>query len=252
MLKNIHLLILALLIYIMLALAGISFLLGLIITFLLCSAFLAFNIFNIRLTLFVKCISRIKTNEKIVFLTFDDGPNPETTEEILAILETYQIKACFFCIGDKANANPTILKKIDSSGHIIGNHTQSHKWKDTLINVSNYIKLVDSCSQAISAIIGKKPLLFRPPYGITNPTIVSAIQNLKLTIIGWNIRSFDTTSTDKSKLLSRIISRLKPGSIILLHDSQPITVSILPELIQKIHANDYKILSLLPFIKPYE
>jgi peptidoglycan/xylan/chitin deacetylase (PgdA/CDA1 family) len=251
MLKNTHLIILALVIYLLLSIAGISILMGLSISFLWLLAFLAFNIFNIRHTLFVKSISRIKTNEKIVFLTFDDGPNQKTTEEILAILEKFQIKACFFCIGDKANINQSIMKKIDSSGHIIGNHTQSHQWKDTFKNVSNYVKLVDSCSQTIFSIIEKKPLLFRPPYGITNPTIACAIQKLKLTIIGWNIRSLDTVSKDKNKLLSRIIVQLKPGSIILLHDSMPITVSILPELIKKIHANDYKILSLLPFIKPY-
>ena len=93
----------------------------------------------------------------------------------------------------------------------------------------------------VTKITGLKPLLFRPPYGVINPNLTEAIKKGEYTPIGWSIRSFDTTIKDKQKLLSRIITKVKPGDIILLHDSMEITATILPELIQQLMSKGYKI-----------
>lgn len=244
MIKNIHLLIFALILPVGFHLMGFPLWAVVCLSGFIWTGFVAFNVVKIRYTLFMKSVCRIKTKEKVVFLTFDDGPNPETTEKILSILESHQIKATFFCIGDNVTTNAHLARKIDSLGHLIGNHTQSHNWSDTFKNTNEYETLVNNCSEAVNKATGKKPVLFRPPYGITNPSIAKAIKKLHLTSIGWNIRSFDTIIKDENKILARIITRLKPGSIILLHDSMPVTVILLPKLIQQIHANGYKILSL--------
>ena len=96
----------------------------------------------------------------------------------------------------------------------------------------------------VEKAVGLRPLLFRPPYGVMNPSLAQAIKKGGYTSIGWNIRSFDTRIKDKQKLTSRIIGQLKPGSIILLHDSMEITAAILPELIKEIESNGYTITRL--------
>ncbi len=96
-------------------------------------------------------------------------------------------------------------------------------------------------SKEAVAITGLEPLLFRPPYGVMNPNLARAIKKGQFMPISWSIRSFDTTIKDKQKLLSRIITKVKPGDIILLHDSMEITATILPELIQQLMSKGYKI-----------
>ena len=245
MLKNIHIAIIALLIFAIACIfCAVSPGLSICISFLLTSGFVAFNLFNIQRTLFIKSICSVKTDEKIVFLTFDDGPQQGTTETILETLQASNIQACFFCIGERVEANPELVLKLYNAGHAIGVHTYSHKWQDTLSSILVYEHNLHNCSNTLEKITGKKPMLFRPPFAITNPNIASALKTLKLQSIGWNIRSFDTIIKDRNKLIDRITSRLKPGGIILMHDSLQITADILPELIQKIHEKGYKILSL--------
>jgi peptidoglycan/xylan/chitin deacetylase (PgdA/CDA1 family) len=216
--------------------------------FLVILAIVFFGIFNIRASIFIESICRVKTTEKIVFLTFDDGPCEPYTNSILDTLREHDIKSTFFCIGENAEKNKQTLLRIDKEGHIIGSHTYTHQWKYTFSankKVQNEIKLGN---ETIMKIIGKKPRLFRPPFGITNPIIAHVIELLNMNSIGWSIRSYDTLHNDHEKLLTRIVSQLKPGAIILLHDRLPITAEILPRLINQIYERGYKILPLQQFL----
>lgn len=154
----------------------------------------------------------IDTNEKVVYLTFDDGPHPEATPFVLNELKKYDAKATFFCIGKNVIAHPDIYKKILDEGHRVGNHTQHHLngWKTGthayLADVSEAAKQIDSP-------------LFRPPYGRIKAA--QAKRLLPYKIVMWDVLSGDFDETlSKEKCLEYVTSRSKPGSIIVFHDSR--------------------------------
>ncbi|NVO18773.1 MAG: polysaccharide deacetylase family protein [Bacteroidetes bacterium] len=210
--------------------------------------YLIYCIFSIQHSLFIRSLCRVKTTEKIVFLSFDDGPSSQFTAEILDELKRRDIKAVFFCIGNHAESSPGLVKRIVEEGHLIGNHTYSHDWALTLKSSHEFENELEKAETAIKSIIGREVNLFRPPFGVTNPSIAKAVKKRNLLSIGWDIRSLDTVITDPDKLRRRIIRKLRPGSIILLHDNRCITSLILSELIDDIESNGYKIVPLKPYL----
>ncbi|HRG07788.1 MAG TPA: polysaccharide deacetylase family protein, partial [Cyclobacteriaceae bacterium] len=172
-----------------------------------------------------------------IALTFDDGPLPNQTERILNVLAQYQIKASFFCIGQRVAQHPHVLKQVHEQGHLIGNHTFHHSPVMGFSSLKHVVSELEKTNTQIEQVIGKQPLFFRPPYGVTNPTIAEAIGQGKYQLIGWSIRSFDTIIRDQYKLYKRITRSLKGGDIVLLHDYSEITIQVLPRLIQYAHQN---------------
>lgn len=191
----------------------------------------------------VKAICKSDTSEKIVALTFDDGPVSQT-ENILNILREYQTTATFFCIGNRIKGQENILKKIHELGHLIGNHSYSHGLLFDLKTTASLVNDIELANTAIKNVIGKSPAFFRPPYGVTTPGIARAVKHIHVEVIGWNIRSFDTSIKDSRKILKRITDRLKPGSIVLLHDTIPGTELVLKELLNYLKKHDYKVVGL--------
>ena len=126
------------------------------------------------------------TEEKIVALTFDDGPHEIKTEKILAVLDIYNVKATFFVIGQNAEKNPDILKKVVRAGHEIGNHTYDHKSIYKLSDGS-LSDDVEKCSVVIEGIIGERPKLFRPPEGFMNDSIASTVGKKGYDVILWKV-----------------------------------------------------------------
>ena len=185
----------------------------------------------IRWNFYLKSFSQ-GVDKYLIALTFDDGPAGES-DAILDILKEKKVSAAFFSIGRNADAHPSIVERWHMEGHVIGNHSYNHgfnfDWKSTTAMVEE----LDQTNETISKITGKKPLLFRPPYGVTNPNVAGAVKRTGMHSIAWNVRSFDTTAKDPQQLLSRILDQLKGGDIILLHDSMAITRQILTELIDK-------------------
>ena len=161
----------------------------------------------------------IKTTEKVVYLTFDDGPTPENTDWVINTLDTFDAKATFFCIGNNIEKHPEIFKSIINKGHAIGNHTYNHlkgwktKTKDYLINIYKTQLIIDSSYNS-------KPLLFRPPYGRIKLKQVKALSKLNYQIIMWNILSKDWDKTiEKEVCLRNVIQNTKEGDIVVFHDS---------------------------------
>lgn len=243
MLKNLHIVLIGLALFILLQ-TFLNTILAVLATFVLLFSWIAFNIFSIKHSLFLKSICRIRTKEKIVFLSFDDGPSEQFTPIVLDVLKRNEIKALFFCIGQHAELYPGLVKQISDEGHRIGNHTFSHDWRNSYKSSGVTEAEINHTNDIIFKIIGHKTNLFRPPFGITNPSIAKALKSTGLHSIGWDIRSFDTISNDPEKLVQRITDRLRPGSIILLHDNREITSRILNELIETIQNKGYKILPL--------
>jgi peptidoglycan-N-acetylglucosamine deacetylase len=178
---------------------------------------------------------------KAVALTFDDGPHPTHTPLILDTLKQHHAPATFFCIGKYIGGNEALLHRMASEGHTVGNHSYSHHFWFDLFGSKRMLVDINACSDAIAATTGKRPQLFRPPYGVMNPNLAKVIKKGGYTSVGWSIRSFDTTANDKEKLLSRITTELRPGAIILLHDTLAITTETLPLIIDTIKKNGYDI-----------
>jgi peptidoglycan/xylan/chitin deacetylase (PgdA/CDA1 family) len=190
--------------------------------------------------------------EKIIALTFDDGPN-ENTLLVLGVLKKYNVKATFFCIGKNIEKHPEILKRIIEEGHIVGNHSYSHSNFFDFYRKNRLIAEIQKTDALIESITGKKVQLFRPPYGVTNPSIRRALEVTKHKVIGWNIRSLDGILKDEKIIFARIKKRIAPGGIVLLHDTLH-TVTILERLMLYLEENEYKVVSIeaLLNIKAYE
>ena len=186
--------------------------------------------FFIRWNFFIASLNHGDRHGRQIALSFDDGPAAHTGE-ILDVLRREDIAAAFFSIGKHAAADPELVRRWHQDGHIIGNHSYDHSyhfdWKDRNAMAAE-IRLTN---KTIHEIIGKSPRLFRPPYGVTNPALSQAVSLTGMTSIGWSLRSFDTRAKDADKLLHRVVSRVKGGDIILLHDSTALTADILTALI---------------------
>ncbi len=213
-----------------------------IITFALYILILLTGAFNICWSFYTEIICKEKTTHKEIAITFDDGPS-ENTPQILSLLKNYNAHASFFIIGKKAEQQPELLKKIVQQGHTLGNHAYSHKnlfpFQPPHI-IENEISLTN---QIIQKATGKKTRLFRPPFGITNPLIISAVKKTNMTTVGWSIRSLDTVKNEK-KILERITKKIKPGEIILLHDTSKHILPVLKTLLEILQDNQYKIVNL--------
>lgn len=210
------------------------------------SSFLSLN-FHLK----AYCNNPSETDEKIA-LTFDDGPN-ENTLSVLDILKKKNVKATFFCIGINIEKHPEILKRIIEEGHIVGNHSYSHSNFFDFYRKNRLIGEIRKTDALIESISGKKVQLFRPPYGVTNPSIKRAIEVTKHKVIGWNIRSLDGILKNEKIIFARIKNRIAPGGIVLLHDTSH-TVAILERLMLHLEENKYKVVSIeeLLKIKAYE
>ncbi|MCA0130991.1 polysaccharide deacetylase family protein [Winogradskyella alexanderae] len=174
-------------------------------------------------SLFPNLVWNITTNNKELYLTFDDGPTPEITVWVLDILRQYNAKATFFCIGNNIEKHPKLFSKVIDQGHAIGNHTFNHLkgWRHT---TKNYIKdvvrtesLIDSFHTDHSENYRK---FFRPPYGKFKVKQSKKLQELGYNIIMWDVLSYDWDSSIKAEdCLKNVISSAKAGSIVVFHDS---------------------------------
>ncbi|MBQ0768724.1 MAG: polysaccharide deacetylase family protein [Bizionia sp.] len=158
---------------------------------------------------------------KVLYLTFDDGPTPEITPWVLDLLQQYNAKATFFCIGDNIEKHPEIFKQVLAGGHTIGNHTQNHLrgWKTS---TKRYIKNTLRAQEAINANSPYpiKPLLFRPPYGQITPSQGKALQSLGYTIIMWSVITFDWEDyLSEEQCLNNALNNTTDGNIVVFHDS---------------------------------
>lgn len=223
------------------------------IILLIYSFILFYGSYFIQSNFYIKTICSAQTNKKQIAISFDDGPAINFTPEILQVLKNENIKATFFCIGKNISGNEKILHQINNEGHVIGNHSYSHHFWFDLFSSKKMLGDMAFMNEITKETIGLTPKLFRPPYGVTNPNLKNAIIKGNYIPIGWNIRSMDTVINDEEKLLKKITSKIKPGAIILFHDTSKTTLSILPKFIKYVKTNGYEITRLdkMLNLKPY-
>ncbi|WP_415157479.1 polysaccharide deacetylase family protein [Parafilimonas sp.] len=208
------------------------------------SLVLFYGCYFISSKFFIQTVCRANTDKKEIALSFDDGPAQNYTPQVLQVLKTYNVQAAFFCIGKHIEANKDLLKQVYDEGHIIGNHSYTHDtWFDLFSSAKMSAELA-ATDNIIKNITGRKPVFFRPPYGVINPNVKKAIINGNYIPLGWSMRSYDTMIRDEKKLLKRITRSVKPGDIFLFHDTCKITLNILPIFIQGLRQKGFRIVRL--------
>ncbi|MFC7523832.1 polysaccharide deacetylase family protein [Parapedobacter sp. GCM10030251] len=205
---------------------------GLIIGLLL-AAFvtLALGVFNIQWNFFVKAIHRATTSTRQIALTFDDGPHPTYTPQVLTQLEKYGIQATFFCIGKHAATYPHLIKELHRRDHVVGNHSFTHASTIDFHTRTKWLMEIQQTDGVIEQTLGKRPRFFRPPYGVTTPHLAKALKETNHAIIGWRVRPYDTLNRSSEQIVRTILRKTKPGDIILLHDTHERIVPVLEQLL---------------------
>lgn len=214
---------------------------------------------NIRSGVYVRAFCREKTDRKVVYLTFDDGPHPPETERVLDVLRERGASATFFLIGSKVSGNEAVLRRMLEEGHALGLHTFSHAGTFPLLSFDKMLADVNEGKRAVESVAGRKISLFRPPFGVTNPTIAKVIRTLGLQTVGWYVRSFDTMFCKQSghsckssghdwyvPVVERIMKQVRPGSVILLHDRLDGASELLSLLLDSLAASGYDFTRALP------
>jgi peptidoglycan/xylan/chitin deacetylase (PgdA/CDA1 family) len=188
-------------------------------------------------------LTRGSPARKTLALTFDDGPHPEFTPKLLAVLSKYHVKASFFVVGKMAQRYPDLVRQEVAAGHEIGNHTFSH---------ANVARLTENGAaaeweagdEAITAITGEKVRYCRPPGGRYDRDSVIAASELGLTMVLWTDNSADYLGMSPHRLEQRVLSRISNGGIVLMHDGVQQTIDVLPDIIEKLRSKGYRFVTL--------
>ena len=193
-----------------------------------------------QLAMFAPVMVRISSARQEIALTFDDGPSPDSTREVLATLARFQAHATFFVLGDKVRGAPAVLREIANDGHTIGIHGD---WHDRLLSLRHPDRIVadlERAQAAVAAVTGMRPSLFRPPIGHVSPRTAAAARRLGLTLVAWSVRGRDGLASATAKSVQRrVVAGLRPGAIVLLHDAAergqrlPAGVSALPAILEE-------------------
>ncbi len=165
-----------------------------------------------------------------VALTFDDGPDPDHTPRVLDMLAALGLKATFFVVGSKVDAYPDLVARIVREGHELGNHTYHHRYLPLTRSRTVADELARTDAAIARATGGLVPRLARPPYGGRSPRTVKAFAAAGKQLVLWDVNSFDWKGKPADQVADRVLSRVRPGSIILLHDVCPET----PEAVRQI------------------
>ncbi len=179
---------------------------------------------------------RVPTQEPILYLTFDDGPIPQVTPQVLNALREFDAKATFFCVGENVRRHPDIYQRILSEGHTTGNHTYNHLngWKTKTLD---YLKNVRRCAHLV------RSRLFRPPYGRLSPCQRAFLER-QYTIVLWDVLSGDfDQNVNAQQCLENILNNASSGSIIVLHDNLKTAEKVqfvLPELLRYFTQRGYR------------
>lgn len=192
----------------------------------------------------------VPVREKVVALSFDDGPNEPATSEILSVLKRYQVRATFFLVGANVEYYPETARRIRAEGHLIGSHTARHSRFDQSSAADIERDIADGC-QIIETVTGFRPTWVRPPYGI-NPNVAEVCRTQGLTMAGWSADANDWNPHPASELVDRIVSQAVPGDILLLHDgretdhgvNRQATVAALPLILEKLIAQGFHFVTL--------
>lgn len=188
----------------------------------------------------------INTDEKIVALTFDDGPHRKYTSQILDLLAKYHAKATFFIVGQNAQKNPEVISRMYKEGHELANHTFTHPLRT---NVPNLLKEINQTNDVIQNITGFKPTLFRPVEGQYSDAMIQAIakEGYKVVMWSWHLDTLDWKSPGTNRIVNTVLNGVKEGNIVLFHDgggNRHQTVKAMEKIMPELERQGYKFVTV--------
>jgi peptidoglycan/xylan/chitin deacetylase (PgdA/CDA1 family) len=186
-------------------------------------------------------LTRLRAEEAAdtVALTFDDGPDPAVTPRVLDLLDRTGARASFFLIGERARRHPDLVREIVTRGHRVENHTYSHPLKFSLFGPRAQARQIDRAQELLTDLAGQPPAFVRAPAGLRNVWLDPLLQRRGLRLASWTRRGLDTADHDADRVTRRLLHRLRPGDILLLHDGhaargpdgEPMVLEVLPRLL---------------------
>jgi peptidoglycan/xylan/chitin deacetylase (PgdA/CDA1 family) len=200
---------------------------------------------------------RGQTEEKIVALTFDDGPHPVYTPRVLEILEDFGVKATFFLIGRQARSYPEIVQQIRAQGHEIENHSANHLFYLPWLPADRMRQEIVEAQTTIYQITGRYPSFFRSPLGWVSNDLVAVCRELKLPIINGSVKASDVSLPGTEYIIQTVLDKTRNGAIIILHDAGGVglfhdrtqTLEALPIIIQNLRDRGYKFVLINELVK---
>ncbi|MFZ0956712.1 MAG: polysaccharide deacetylase family protein [Candidatus Sulfotelmatobacter sp.] len=202
-----------------------------------------FLLFHPRNRWLVDNRSRVE-GERCIALTFDDGPDPVDTPKLLDLLREKNVKATFFVIGKRADQYPEIVRRAWAEGHLIANHTWSHRHLFCFLTPSQLRTEIERGTESLGRICSFRPRLFRSPVGLRHPLLRPYLKDAGLEYVSWTIRTRDTFARDSGVLAQRILKQAASGDIILLHDHLPggtqVMLEALPRVIDELRKREFE------------
>jgi peptidoglycan/xylan/chitin deacetylase (PgdA/CDA1 family) len=186
-----------------------------------------------RFGFFLPVICKGASGKKAVAITFDDGPDLLTTPLLLKLLLKRQIKATYFVTGEKAAAHPKLVKELVRQGHLVGNHSYRHSYRMLFKSGPSIVEDIQA-AQNVLIDFGIRPLAFRPPAGMTSPGLKSALLKTGMYLVNFSCRSLDGGNRRISNIAKRILKRIGPDDIVLLHDNRPPDEGLIPAWLNEI------------------
>lgn len=179
-----------------------------------------------------------------IAITIDDGPDPAVTPQVLDLLDAAGARATFFCIGERAAAQPALVADILRRGHDVQNHSQLHRKTFSLFGPRRMAQDIAAAQHTFARLTGRAPRFFRAPAGLRNPFLEPVLARHGLTLASWTRRGFDTREGDADTVLARLTRNLAGGDILLLHDGhaartrqdRPVILEVLPRLLDAVRA----------------
>ena len=188
---------------------------------------------------YLKALCRAESADKVVALTFDDGPDADSTPRVLDLLKRYDVRATFFVVGEQARQNPELIHRMVAEGHTVAGHSYYHLPQSTLWSSQRYTEELFRCNDVVAHLTGFWMRLYRPPFGVTNPPIARAVKNLGLIPVGWSVRSLDTVTKNSDRVVDRVMRGLRGGDVILLHDRLENSEELLEKLLTALRTQHY-------------
>jgi peptidoglycan/xylan/chitin deacetylase (PgdA/CDA1 family) len=200
-----------------------------------------------RWEMFGQSLWRIRTDRKVVALTFDDGPDPEATPRLLALLSERGVRATFFCIGSRVAQYSDLGRRLVAEGHEVENHSQGHSHLTNLFSPRRLRADLIEAQREIQSVTGRVPRYFRPPMCLTNPRVFRVAGELGLQVTTYTARGLDRRPSPPGRIAARLLRNLQPGAILLLHDGgvqAERLVAVVKLLLDRLHADGYQCVRL--------
>ena len=187
-----------------------------------------------------------------IALTLDDGPDPEVTPRVLEQLDRAGAKVSFFCIAERARAQPALTRELIARGHSVENHSQLHRHNFALLGPRGMAAEIERAQETLADITGIRPTCFRAPAGLRNPFLDPVLHRLGLRLVSWTRRGFDTRERDPQRVLMRLCKGLARGDILLMHDGhaahsahgRAVVLDTLPLLLDRLRGDGLRTVSL--------